>query len=680
MGDRAPGRDEPVATQAALVHRGVAEGLLADGRITREQYEVATAQQKRSGSRIEDVLIEVEALAEQDLLKYLASLHRTRFVSTERLSKADIDRATLEKVPKKLAERFNIVPVLFDASTNTLSVVTADPQNFDALDQVQKGARVREVKPLVARPAAVLAAVAKLYRNEPFAFSALEAKGKRDSGSFDFASSSLVSSGQSFRPVRAPTERPSPGSPAASGKKQAAQPKRISMPNMALPQESWGTSDIYIETLNVLITLLENSREELRGHSAQVARLTRKMGERIGLAPGELNAIVVAAYLHDLGKMSAYHLTALNVSQYEEPRLAAEKSFATPSRLMSSAKLAPATIAAIEGMYERWDGKGLPKQAEAKEISLGARLLAIADTYLDLTENPGNPFRKTLAAGEACEVLGKYKGSVFDPHLVDLFRTTVTGENLRARILSDRHVALLVDPDPEETTVLELRMIQEGFEVRIARTLALAKEILQKGGIELVVSEIDLAPPSGAKVAAVGGENDGLSLLVEARKSPWGADLPWLILSRRQGRDEAQRAFELGVIDYVIKPAVTEVLVAKLKKALEKRAATASTARGVSGSLAEMALPDLVQILWHGRKSGALRIRRGIESGEVHLVDGMVVNAMWGKLRGEEAFYAMLRVSDGEFALDPNFRAPEVVISASPEALLLEGMRRLDEG
>jgi response regulator RpfG family c-di-GMP phosphodiesterase len=457
------------------------------------------------------------------------------------------------------------------------------------------------------------------------------------------------------------------------------QSKRISMPNMALPQESWGTSDIYIETLNVLVTLLENPREELRGHSAQVARLTRKMGERIGLAAGELNAIVVAAYLHDLGKMSSYHLTALNVSQYEEPRLAAEKSYATPARLMSIAKLAPATIAAIEGMYERWDGKGLPNQAEAKEISLGARLLAITDTYLDLTENPNNPFQKTLAAGEACEVLGKYKGSVFDPHLVDLFRTTVTGENLRARILSDRHVALLVDPDPEETTVLELRMIQEGFEVRIARTLALAKEILQKGGIELVVSEIDLAPPSGSKTATTGGESDGLSLLVEARQAPWGADLPWLILSRRQGREEAQRAFELGVVDYVIKPAVTEVLVAKLKKAIEKRAATASAARGVSGSLAEMALPDLVQILWHGRKSGALRIRRGAESGEVHLVDGMVVNAMWGKLRGEEAFYAMLRISDGEFALDPNFRAPEVVIAVSPEALLLEGMRRLDE-
>ncbi len=101
---------------------------------------------------------------------------------------------------------------------------------------------------------------------------------------------------------------------------------------------------------------------------------------------------------------------------------------------------------------------------------------------------------------------------------------------------------------------------------------------------------------------------------------------------------------------------------------------------GVSGSLAEMSLPDLVQILWHGRKSGALRLRRGPESGEVHFAEGMVVNAMWGKLRAEDAFYAMLRISDGEFAFDPNYKAEEVLIKDSPEGLLLEGMRRLDEG
>jgi len=53
---------------------------------------------------------------------------------------------------------------------------------------------------------------------------------------------------------------------------------------------------------------------------------------------------------------------------------------------------------------------------------------------------------------------------------------------------------------------------------------------------------------------------------------------------------------------------------------------------------------------------------------------------MMGKLRGEDAFYAMLKLQDGEFGLDPNVTPQARVIDASPEALLLEGMRRLDEG
>ena len=55
------------------------------------------------------------------------------------------------------------------------------------------------------------------------------------------------------------------------------------------------------------------------------------------------------------------------------------------------------------------------------------------------------------------------------------------------------------------------------------------------------------------------------------------------------------------------------------------------------------------------------------------------MNALWNKLRGEEAFYAMLLVKDGEFGLDPSFKPQGRVISDNPESLLLEGMRRMDE-
>jgi DNA-binding response OmpR family regulator len=265
-------------------------------------------------------------------------------------------------------------------------------------------------------------------------------------------------------------------------------------------------------------------------------------------------------------------------------------------------------------------------------------------------------------------VLGRYKETIFDGGLVDLVRVTVAGDDLRARILADRPVALLVDPDPEETTVLELRMIEQGFEVRVARTTEQAKKMLATDEIELVVSEIDLGQS---------GE-DGLSLLASARQAEWGRELPWLILSRRQGRADAETAFALGVIDYMLKPAPAEVLVAKLKQVLDKRAGDRPQ-RGVSGSLTEMGIPDLVQILFYGRKSGALRLRHGADTGDIFFAEGMVVDAGWGKLRGEDAVYALLHLHEGDFAFDPGARAEKTTITASPESLLLEGMRRMDE-
>ncbi len=135
------------------------------------------------------------------------------------------------------------------------------------------------------------------------------------------------------------------------------------------------------------------------------------------------------------------------------------------------------------------------------------------------------------------------------------------------------------------------------------------------------------------------------------------------------------------MLDYVTKPASADLLVAKLKALLEQRAgASPRNTRGVNGSLREMGLPDMVQILFHGRKSGSLRIRTPQGSGEIHFAEGNVVDALWGELRGEPAFYAMLKLSDGEFGLDPSFRSPGRVIHQSAEALLLEGMRRMDEG
>jgi response regulator RpfG family c-di-GMP phosphodiesterase len=636
------------------------ERLVAEKLITPEQQEAVLNVIARTGDRVEEALLELRAIDEIALLKHLAAAHQTRFVSTEKLAKAEIDPTTLAKVPRKLAERAGLFPVLYDAQTSTLSIVMPDPGDMQAINDVQVASGAKEVRAFVGRPRAIKAAIGKAYLGDIHAFAALD----RDAHAqfttmLDVFERNLVSE----------------ESLTMSLAREATTGERVLTSNdlehAGKTQGARGRGaldDAYLETLNVLVSLLENSRQELRGHSAQVGRLMRRISERIGVSEFVLGAHVAAAYIHDLGKMGAYHLTALNVAEYEGHRSSAIKQAATPLQLLEAVRLPTEAAQAVEHMYERYDGQGFPDKLAGKEIPLGARLLAITDTYADLTQNSRNPFRKTLRPVQACEVLTRHRGTIFDPNLVDIFKHTVTGEEMKERLLANRRRAIVVDPDPEETTVLELRLIEQGFEVNQARSAEQAIKLLEKGDVDIVVSEMKL-----------GEGTDGFKLLELARKAEWGRSLPWVFVTDGAAGNDAKRAFELGAADFVTKPVSADLLVAKLRQIIEREATRGGAKRGVSGSLTEMSLPDMVQVLWHGRKTGALKIRSQSGTGEIHFVNGNVYNALFGAQRGEEAFYAMLGLSQGDFVLDPNFVAPQELFNKSPEALLLEGMRRLDE-
>ncbi len=683
----------------------VCDVLIRDKLFGPEKLEAIFMRVQRGGERVEEAVIQLGLIDEPKLLKSLAAHYQVFFVSTEKLAKAEPGRSTLALIPQRFAEESGVCPIQYDASTKTLTVVTADPENLELLREVQFASGAREVKAVLARPASVKALIAKAYAGEAYAFrllvvqvqpsiQALNFVYERDNVVFDEPAdepsvlppppappppplpSRARKSDHSRReagpppapltPPPPPVAKPSPPPPAAPAPAPRARDRSSTPP---APTDKGISSGSFLELLHVLVSLLESSRADLRGHSAQVGRLVRQLAEKMGLEQGTTAMMIAAAFVHDLGKMGSYHLTAFNCAEYDGHKVAAQKAYGFPARLLEPVRLPIETMMAATHMYERFDGEGFPDGFSGKDIPLGARVLAICDTYADLTGNPRNPFRRTLSPQEACSTLAKHKETIFDPNLVDLFKNTVLGEELAARLLATRTQALLIDIDPEETTVLELRMIEQGFVVRIARSPDHALKVLAEGETDLVICEIDLGP------------SDGLALLAEARKHPWGKDLPWVVYTRRQERAIAQKAFELGVVDYVTKPASADVLVAKLKAMLEQRAsASPRSAQGVSGSLREMGLPDMVQVLFHGRKSGNLKIRGPEGAGEIHFVEGNVVNASFVGLKGEDAFYAMLKLQDGEFGLDPSFKAAERVINQSSEALLLEGMRRMDEG
>ena len=100
----------------------------------------------------------------------------------------------------------------------------------------------------------------------------------------------------------------------------------------------------------------------------------------------------------------------------------------------------------------------------------------------------------------------------------------------------------------------------------------------------------------------------------------------------------------------------------------------------LQGSLTEIPVFAVFQILEMGMKSGHLRISRGEERQSVWFHLGMPVHAVAGGLSGVEAALAVVRPTDGYFIFLPDEPFPTRTIQKSVAELLLEASRRMDEG
>jgi hypothetical protein len=97
------------------------------------------------------------------------------------------------------------------------------------------------------------------------------------------------------------------------------------------------------------------------------------------------------------------------------------------------------------------------------------------------------------------------------------------------------------------------------------------------------------------------------------------------------------------------------------------------------GSLAELHLPDIIQLVSVSGKTGVFRLSDGPNHGEIWLHEGRIVHAEHEDLNGEEAVYALAIWRSGEFRFEAGVAAPRQSIQKSNTNLLMEAARRLDE-
>jgi CheY-like chemotaxis protein len=187
---------------------------------------------------------------------------------------------------------------------------------------------------------------------------------------------------------------------------------------------------------------------------------------------------------------------------------------------------------------------------------------------------------------------------------------------------------------------------------------------------DLIVCDYSLPGMDGAQFAA-------------RLKAGSTASIPFVLLISKSETDALAHAHEYAE-EVIEKPFFVRDAVARIRRvldriALERMAEQTRPGGAIRGSLSHMSVLDLVQSLQLGRKSCALRLSSGPESAELFVEEGEIIDATCGGLRGDDVVYRTLTWPSGEFEIDFEGRSSQHTTTRSTEALLMEGLRLLDE-
>jgi diguanylate cyclase (GGDEF)-like protein len=174
------------------------------------------------------------------------------------------------------------------------------------------------------------------------------------------------------------------------------------------------------QSKDVLLRALYERSPELERHLTMVAAMAEAVAHELNLPPEEIEQVIQAAELHDVGKV-AIPESILNKTG---PLTDDEWSFMKRHTLIGENILsaAPALAGAgtlVRSSHERFDGRGYPDALAGDDIPLGARIIFVCDAFEAMTAD--RPYRGAMTRRQAIAQLRDHAGGQFDPVIVDAF-------------------------------------------------------------------------------------------------------------------------------------------------------------------------------------------------------------------------------------------------------------------
>ena len=185
------------------------------------------------------------------------------------------------------------------------------------------------------------------------------------------------------------------------------------------------TADVHRSQAEIILRLMSASEyrdDETGAHIRRIGLYVAAMAEKMDWKRSDVDAIRLAAPMHDLGKIGVKDSILLKPGKLTAEEFEIVKTHsAIGARILSGTDIPLLTIARDVALlhHEKWDGSGYPNGVAGKAIPECARLVAIADVYDALVND--RVYRPAFPEEKAIAIMTEERGRHFDPEIFDLF-------------------------------------------------------------------------------------------------------------------------------------------------------------------------------------------------------------------------------------------------------------------
>lgn len=198
--------------------------------------------------------------------------------------------------------------------------------------------------------------------------------------------------------------------------------------------------NLFLGSIEALVFALEAKDQYTAGHSRRVTKVALAIGHALNLSDEDLEDLRWGSLLHDVGKIAVDRSVQnkpgkLTPAEYEHIMIHAHVGAGIVRPVVNGR-----VVAMVEHHHDQYDGTGLHQVISGEEIPLGARILAVADSFDAMTSD--RPYRQGMPVGMALEEIKRCSGTQFDPAIattfleMDLSGLTINEEQQAAAQLS----------------------------------------------------------------------------------------------------------------------------------------------------------------------------------------------------------------------------------------------------